>query len=69
VCKPLVDNPKFLLCAISPSEKKETFVVFIWFCVMQEGSIPTHFRYMKSEFGEYLNKAVQLKVNLKSTAH
>mmetsp|Transcript_18371 Transcript_18371/g.34968 ORF Transcript_18371/g.34968 Transcript_18371/m.34968 type:complete len:85 (-) Transcript_18371:194-448(-) len=34
-----------------------------------EGSIPTHFRYMKSEFGEYLNKAVQLKVNLKSTAH
>mmetsp|Transcript_12739 Transcript_12739/g.17398 ORF Transcript_12739/g.17398 Transcript_12739/m.17398 type:complete len:86 (-) Transcript_12739:238-495(-) len=34
-----------------------------------EGTIPTQYRYQKSEFGEYLNKAVQLKVNLKSTAH
>jgi hypothetical protein len=35
----------------------------------QEGSIPTHHRNKKTEFGEYLRKANELGVDLKSTAH
>jgi hypothetical protein len=34
-----------------------------------EGSIPTHHRNQKTEFGEYLRKANELHVNLKSTSH
>ena len=34
-----------------------------------EGTVPTSFRYKRGVFGAYLDKAVRLKVNLKSTAH
>ncbi|KAK3280910.1 hypothetical protein CYMTET_11275 [Cymbomonas tetramitiformis] len=34
-----------------------------------EGTIPTEHRMAKGVFGIYLDKAVKLKVNLKSTAH
>ena len=34
-----------------------------------EGTVPTEHRHPRGQFGEYLNKAIQLKVNLKSTAH
>ena len=33
------------------------------------GTIPTKFRYASGVFGQYIDKAVKLKVNLKSTAH
>eukprot|EP00240_Pyramimonas_obovata_P008076 CAMPEP_0118929624 /NCGR_PEP_ID=MMETSP1169-20130426/6569_1 /TAXON_ID=36882 /ORGANISM="Pyramimonas obovata, Strain CCMP722" /LENGTH=91 /DNA_ID=CAMNT_0006871855 /DNA_START=82 /DNA_END=357 /DNA_ORIENTATION=- len=33
------------------------------------GTIPTHHRIVKGDFMEFVEKAVQLNVNLKSTAH
>ena len=35
----------------------------------ERDTIPTDFRSKKGDFSEYINKAIQLKVNLKSTAH
>mmetsp|Transcript_22622 Transcript_22622/g.27304 ORF Transcript_22622/g.27304 Transcript_22622/m.27304 type:complete len:84 (+) Transcript_22622:151-402(+) len=34
-----------------------------------EDTVPTGYRIPKGVFGQYLDKAVRLKVNLKSTAH
>eukprot|EP00218_Dolichomastix_sp_CCMP3274_P006736 CAMPEP_0170144516 /NCGR_PEP_ID=MMETSP0033_2-20121228/14144_1 /TAXON_ID=195969 /ORGANISM="Dolichomastix tenuilepis, Strain CCMP3274" /LENGTH=84 /DNA_ID=CAMNT_0010381021 /DNA_START=51 /DNA_END=305 /DNA_ORIENTATION=+ len=34
-----------------------------------EGTIPTKHRFNSGAFGQYLDKAVKLKVNLKSTSH
>ena len=35
----------------------------------EEDTNPVDFRSKRGDFSEYINKAIQLKVNLKSTAH
>ncbi len=35
----------------------------------EKDTIPTDFRSKRGDFSEYIDKAIQLKVNLKSTAH
>eukprot|EP00976_Prorocentrum_cordatum_P069519 1179577-Prorocentrum_minimum.AAC.1 len=43
--------------------------LYVLFARLQPGTIPSHHRIQKGEFKEFVEKAVQLNVNLKSTAH